>query len=233
MINSITGQNTSTLLNVDLVTVPSSLTFISEHETDGWCYSANHRQDGDVLIGTTNGIQLLSGDGNELTEYSTSEKYVTAVVETLQNVFILHRESDISKVEMCFAGDITKRQQLFQFDRTSLGVTVMAVSDRYVVVNNPDTRQLILYDFITKQTETIHPDVYSFGLHFLPDGHLLGAGGNKLIKYKIENGKLTTVWTCDDVTDGYSVCTDSNGLIYVSGKSLKSLYIISSGTACL
>jgi len=233
MINSITGQNTSTLLNVDLVTVPSSLTFISEHETDGWCYSANHRQDGDVLIGTTNGIQLLSGDGNELTEYSTSEKYVTAVVETLQNVFILHRESDISKVEMCFAGDITKRQQLFQFDRTSLGVTVMAVSDRYVVVNNPDTRQLILYDFITKQTETIHPDVYSFGLHFLPDGHLLGAGGNKLIKYKIENGKLSTVWTCDDVTDGYSVCTDSNGLIYVSGKSLKSLYIISSGTACL
>jgi len=229
----LTGQNTSRLLNVSLVTIPSSLTFISEHETDGACYSANHRQDGDILIGTHNGIQLLSRDGNELSEYSSSEKVVTGVIETPQNVFILHRESDISKVEMCLAGDITKRQQLFQFDRTGNGAAVMSVSDRYVVVNHPDTKQLIIYDFITKQTETIHPDVYLFGLHFLPDGHLVGPGGYKLIKYKIENGKLTTVWTCDGVTDGYSVCTDANGLIYVSGKGLKSLYIISlSGTVC-
>jgi len=61
-----TGQNTSRLLNVSLVTVPSSLTFISEHETDGWCLAAHHRQDGDMLIGTSNGIQLLNRDGNEL-----------------------------------------------------------------------------------------------------------------------------------------------------------------------
>ncbi|KAF6033440.1 hypothetical protein EB796_008252 [Bugula neritina] len=223
----VTSQITSRLLNVSLVTLPCSLTFISKHETNGQCVAAHHRQDGDILIGTDNGIQLLSRDGNELSEYSTSVKKVTGVIETPQNVFILHREGDISKVEMCLAGDITKRQQLFQFDRTSNTGAVMAVSDRYVAVNHPDTRQLIIYDFITKQTETIHPDVPLLGLHFLPDGHLLGVGGGKLMKYKVENGKLTTVWTCDGVTDGYSVCTDANGLIYVSGQSLKSLYIIS------
>jgi len=153
------------------------------------------------------------------------------VIETPQNVFTLHGESHISKVEMYLAGDITKRQQLFQFNRTGLGAAVSAVSDRYVVASHPDTKQLILYDFITKQTEAIHPDVYPFGLHFLPDGHLLGVGGDRLIKYKVENGKLNTVWTCDGVTDGYSVCTDSDSLIYVSGMSLKLLYIISpSGT---
>ncbi|KAF6033917.1 hypothetical protein EB796_007777 [Bugula neritina] len=109
----------------------------------------------------------------------------------------------------------------------------MAVSDRYVVVNPPDTKELIIYDFITKQTETIHPDVYPFGLHFLPDGHMLGVGEGKLTKYKVENGKLIKVWTCDGVTDRYSVCADSNGLIYVSGQNLKSLYIISLlGTVC-
>ncbi|KAF6034352.1 hypothetical protein EB796_007339 [Bugula neritina] len=228
MINSIyhlTGQNTSRLLNVSLV--PSSLTFISEHETSGGCYSANHRQDGDILIGTHNGIQLLSRDGNELSEYSTSEKIVSGVIETPQNVFILHREGDISKVEMCLVGDMTKRQQLLQFDRTGDIAAVMAVSDRYVVVKNPDTKQLIIYDFITKQTETIHPDVYPLGLHFLPDGHLLGVGGCKLIKYKVENGKLTTVWTCDDVTEGYSVCADSSGLIYVFADNIKTCYFIS------
>jgi len=162
-----------------------------------------------------------------LSKCSASEKRVTGVIETPQNVFILHREADISKVEMCLAGDITKRQQLFQFDRTSNDAAAMAVSDRYVVVKNPDTKQLIIYDFITKQTETIHPDVYPFGLHFLSDGHLLGAGGGKLIKYKVENGKLTTVWTCDDVTEGYSVCADSSGLIYVFADDIKAGYIIS------
>jgi len=134
---------------------------------------------------------------------------------------------------MCLSGDITKRQQLFQFARTSHGVAVMAASDRHVVASHPDTKQLIIYDFITKQTETIHPDVYPLGLHFLPDGHLLGVGRGKLRNYKLENRKLTTVWTCDCVTEGYSVCADANGLIYVSGKGLKSLYIISpSGTVC-
>jgi len=227
------GQDKRRLLNISLVTIPFSLTFISEHETDNQCMAAYHKQDGGILIGTQNGIQLLSRDGNELSEYSTSENVVTGVIEISQNVFILHREGNISKVDMCLAGDITKRQQLFQFDRTGNIAAVMAVSDRYVVVNPPDTRQLIIYDFTTKQTETIHPDVYPVGLHFLPDGHLLGAGGYKLIKYKIENGKLTTVWTCDGVTDGYSVCTDANSLIYVSGKGLKTLYIISlSGTVC-
>jgi len=218
-------------LNVSLVTLPCSLTFISKHETNGQCVASHHRQDGDILIGTGNEIQLLSRDSNELSEYSTSEEVVTGVIETPQNAFILHREDDISKVEMCLTGDITKRQQLFQFDRTSAIAALMAVSDRNVVVKNPGTGQLIIYDFITKQTETIHPDVYPADLHFLPDGHLLGVGGGELIKYKIENGKLTTVWTCDDVTDAYSVCADSVGLIYVSGMNLKLLYILSpSGT---
>jgi len=149
------------------------------------------------------------------------------VIDAPQNIFILHRKGDISKVEMCLAGDITKRQQLLQFDRTSNNGAVMAVSGRYVVVNHPDARQLIIYDFTTNQTETIHPDVYPVGLHFLPDGYLLGVGRGKLIKYKLENGKLTTLWTCDGVTGGYSVCTDSSGLIYVSALNIKTCYIIS------
>jgi len=224
----ITGEDKNRLLNVSLVTVPSSLELVSELETVGGCYSANHRQDGDILIGTKSGIQLLSRDGNELSEYSTSEKQVSGVIETPQNVFILHREDDISKVDMCLAGDITKKQQLFQFNRTSNGAAVMAVSDRHVVVNHLDTKQLIIYDFITKQTETIHPDVFPLGLHFLPDGHLLGVGKDKLIKYKVENGKLTTVWTCDGVAEGYGVWSDPNGLIYVcANRSVKAVYIIS------
>jgi len=125
---------------------------------------------------------------------------------------------------MCLAGDITKIQQLFQFKRTSTVAAVMAVSDRYVAVDHPDAEQLIIYDFITKQKETIYPDVCLVGLYFLPDGHLLGVGGDKLIKYKVDSGKLTTVWTCDEVADGYITCTD---FYKVSTRNLKLFYIIS------
>jgi len=215
-------------LNASVVAVPSSLEFVSEHKTSGTCYSANNRQDGDILIGTHSGIQLLSRDGNELSEYSTSENVVTGVIGTPQNVFILHRESDIFKVEMCLAGDITKRQQLFQFDKKYNCAAAMAVSDRYVLVTYLDTKQLIIYDFITKQTETIFSDVNVNDLHFLPDGHLLVVDGTKLMKYKIENKKLTTVWTCDGLTEGYSVCAGSNSLIYVFGNNIKKIYVISS-----
>ncbi|KAF6035418.1 hypothetical protein EB796_006268 [Bugula neritina] len=100
----------------------------------------------------------------------------------------------------------------------------MAVSDRYVAVDHPDAEQLIIYDFITKQKETIHPDVCLVGLYFLPDGHLLGVGGDKLIKYKVDCGKLTTVWTCDEVADRYIICTD---FYKVSTRNLKLFYIIS------
>jgi len=132
--------------NVSLVKVPILLTFLSEHKTEGQCMAAHHRQDGNILVGTENGIQLLSRDGNEMSEYSASEKRVSGVIETPQNIFILHREGDISKVDMCLAGDMTKRQQLFQFDRTESVVAVTAVSERYVVGKNPDTKQLIIYN---------------------------------------------------------------------------------------
>jgi len=49
-----------------------------------------------------------------------------------------------------------------------------------------------------------------------------------LQKYKIENGKLVELWTCDDIKGGYSLCTDSDGLIYVSTGFLKKIYVVSS-----
>jgi len=147
-------------------------------------------------------------------------------MEHRQNVFILHKKGDISKVEMCLNGDITKRKNLFQFNRTSYIAAVMTVSDRYVVVKNPDTRQLIIYDFTSLKTRKT--DQYLLFIQFLPDGNLLGVGEGKLQKYRIENGQLVELWTYDDIEDGYNLCTDSDKLIYVSTESLKKIYVVSS-----
>jgi len=161
-----------------------------------------------------------------LNSCDTNLKTVTSVVEHHQNVFILHREPDAWKVKICLADNITKRKDLFEFDKISNDVAVMAVSDRYVVVTNPITKQMMIYDFMSEQ---IARDYCSLdGLLFLPDGCLLGVCEGKLQKYGIENGQLVELWTCDEIEDGYSLCTDFNGLIYMSTGLLKKICIVSS-----
>jgi len=209
------------------VTVPSSLTFISEHETTSqYPLATCFRHNGDLLVGTSNGLYVLRRGGNRLNPCSTNVKTVTSVVEHHQNVIILYREGNISKVDMCLDGDITKKKEIFQFDRTGNFAAVMAVSDRYVVVRNPDTKELVIYDYASQQTNK--NSCYLLGLQFLPDGCLLGVVGGKLQKYKIENGQLVELWTCYDLKGGYSLCTDSNGLIYVTARSRKKMYVVSS-----
>jgi len=217
----------TSLQGVSLVTIPSSLTFISEHETNGqYSLAACFRQNGDLLVGTSDILYVLHKGGTWLDPCTTNVKTVTSVVEHHHNVIILHREGNISKVEMCLDGGITRRQQLFQFDRNGNLAAVMAVSDRYVLVSNPDIKELIIYDFISQQTNK--SSCYLLGLQFLPDGCLLGVCGVKLQKCRIENGELVKLWTCNELKGGCSLCTDSHGLIYVTTRSSKNIYVISS-----
>jgi len=209
------------------VTVPYSLTFISEHKTTSQCMSACYKQNGDLLVGADGGLYVLRRGESKLSLCRTDIKSVTSVVEHHHNVFILHAVNNTDIVETCMADDITKRKELFQFHRTNNTAAVMAVSDRYVVVTNPDTNQLIIYDFTSQQTQRTNW-LYSTGLQFLPDGCLFEVAGGKLKKYKIENRQLVELWTCDDLKGGYSLCTDSNGFIYVSIRSLKKIYVVSS-----
>jgi len=212
---------------MSLVTVPSSLTFISEHKTTSLCLSACYRQNGDLLVGTDDGLYVFRRGEDKLSVCIADVKSATSVVEHHQNLFILHRAPSTCKIEMCLADDTTKKNKLFQFPRTSDKAAIMTVSDRYVVATNPDTDQLIIYDFTSQQTEKIS-SMNLLGLQFVPDGCLLGVWRDKLQKYKIENGELVELWTCDDFKDGYSLCTDSDGLIYVAASSLKKIHVVSS-----
>jgi len=208
------------------VTVPSSLTFISEHKTSSQCLSACYKQNGDLLVGTSDGLYVLRRGEYWLNPCSTDVKSVTSVVEHYPNVFILHATPGAWKVEMCLADDITKRKELFQFPKKSNTAAVMTVSDRYVVVKNPDTKELIIYDFTSQQTETTNL-LHATGLQFLPDGCLLGIVEGTLEKYEIENGQLVELWTCVNIEDGYSLCTDSDGLIYTAARFSKKIFVVS------
>jgi len=189
--------------------------------------AACYRQNGDLLVGTSNGLDVLHKGEDKLIVCSTDMKIVTSVIEHHQNLIILYNVNNTDMIEMCLAGDITKRKKLFYLHRTSYTAAIMTVSDRYVVVKNPDAKQLTIYDFTSQQKEKKY-SVDALNLQLLPGACLLGVCKEKLQKFKIENGQLVELWTCNDITDGYRLCTDSNGFIYVTTRLLKKIYVVSS-----
>ena len=215
--------------NVDVVNTPTSLTFKSEHDTNGSCYSAFYKKDGDLLLGCSSGVGLLGHRDNQITKYDTEHDGLTSLVEHHRNVFLLGRADDVYLVEMCLPG-VTQREKLFEFQRTSTAAAFLAVSDEYVVAVNPGANALLLYDFLTKQTVTLAPTVNPTNVCFLPDGDLLvlSFSDHSIVRYRIENNQLTPVWTCEDIADSYGVCTDHNGLIYVCTlNGRQTIYILS------
>ena len=221
--------------NIDLVNTPTSLTFISEHPTDFYCYSADYREDGDLLLGCGDGLRLLRREDMQMIRYNTNARGVTSAIEHHRNVFVLHKDGNTVIVEMCLPG-VTQKNKLFELQRTDNTASFLAVSDKYVVAINPDNNQLVLYNFLTKQTTTLTLELAPWDVYFLLDGDLLVLSRSQyksLTRYRIENNQLTKVWTCEDLTDGHSVCTDSDGLIYVSTRNKrKILYVLSTTGMC-
>ena len=214
---------------------PTSLTFISEHPTGSSCYSADYREDGDLLLGSQDGVRLLRREDMQMIRYDTNVIRVTSILEHCRNIFVLHRDDNTVIVEMCLPG-VTQKNKLFELQRTGDRASFLAVSDRYVAAINPDNNQLLLYNFLSKQTTTLTLELAPWDVHFLPDGDLLVLNRSQyksLTRYRIENNQLTKVWTCEDITDGHSVCTDSGGLIYVSTlNKRKILYVLSTTGMC-
>jgi len=207
--------------------VPSSLTLLSEYNTTGFCYSATHRENGEIIIGTQQGTQSLKRNGRKLIQLKTHDKLVTGVVRESQNIYILHTEENTDKVEICLANSLKQRKQLFRISRKGDRAATLAVSKKYVVANNPDTNQLIVYNPVSKCKRVLNFGEVIESLNFLPDGHLLAVGEDKITKYRIGNRTLDAVWACNDVIGSCSVCSDENGLLYVLSEKVKTLYVIS------
>ena len=150
---------------------------------------------------------------------------------------ILHGTDGKWKVEMCLS-DLQHPQTLFDLDCSC--IPLMSASDSHVVVGvyeeletGDDSYSYIIYDIITKQTKTTQV-TEPFIPYFLPDGHLLACIGDKLKKYKIEDGELLPLWTCDGLVNLLDVCADSQGIIYgITDRSSKLIYIISPTGRCV
>ena len=206
---------------------PTSIIFKSEVKTNDWAYSAHHRADGDILVGTGKGVQLYRYREMSLKTISTSTMYVHAVVEYKNTFCVLYRKRSANVVDM-YSPDMTFIRKVLEYPRGSddSSVAAMAVSDRYIVVNKPQTNQLLVHDFFSGAVRSFPTTYNTLGLHFYEDD-LLTVGRGYLTKHKISDGHLREVWSYDGFTKGYSLCTDGQGLIYIATWGRQHVYIAS------
>ena len=126
---------------------------------------------------------------------------------------------------MCLP-DMKSSYKLFEFKRDSNDAATMTVSDKYIVVMNPDNGiQLIIYDIISKEKKYRQPDVCARP-YFLPDGQLLVRTDDRIAKYRPSDEELTIIH--EGLKNVAYMCTDEDGLVYASTReNQRVLYIIS------
>lgn len=215
------------LLNVDLVKLPTKLTFASEHDTTGSHYSASRREDRNRLVGCRRRVRLFNADSCHRAGYNVDAAF------SMHNRTPLFHPSDNMRLVRLHFSDISRYQQLLQFQESNNNVELssLVVSDRYIAVKKRDNNHVILHNFHTKDTTSIPVNGTVEGLHFLLNGDLVIAKGetdrSTLTRYRVRDNQLTTVWTCDGFSNGYAITSGSDGLIYLSSYSEGTIYIVS------
>ena len=209
-----------------LAPTPTTLTFLSEHSTSSRCYSAAYKGSNELYLGCNDGIRVLNRESTEI--ISSIILRVTSVQVCNNSIYVLDSNGDERTVYQCLS-DMSQREKLFSFNYLGNTASFIAVSKDYIVASEPVKDELVLYNFSTRSTTLLTPAMPLFDMHFLPDGQLLvvSVKQDALIRYKIENDQLITIWTCGGLEAASRVTSDVDGFIYVSTYKRKVIYIIS------
>ena len=229
-----------TIETTRIIELPRYLVFVSKHSTGSNCCSVSHSMDGDIWLSTYSELKILN-QNKTLTTYDGNLGFLSVCVN--YQIFTIREEKTTAYVEMYFPGVFIK-ERLFQFQKNSNLVPFIAVSDSYIAVTNPSSCHLYLYNLFAKKKMKFKLEPALWAIHFLSNGDLLATAGedelgscrtpkvdnsdsNILIKYRIKDGNLSKVWICQDLPYACGVCTDSDGLIYVSAFRNKKIYVVS------
>ncbi|XP_067941924.1 uncharacterized protein [Watersipora subatra] len=205
---------------------PTSLTFLSEHSTTDRCYSAVYKESNELYLGCSDGVRVLNKESTEIKSLITL--CITSVQVCNNNAYVLGWNDDERTVYQCLS-NLSQKEKLFSFNYLGNTASVIAVSKDYIVASEPVKEKLVLYNFSTRSTTLLTPAVSPINMHFLPDGQLLVVSlrQDTLIRCKLENDQLITIWTCKDLVGARGVTSDIDGFIYVTTFKKKIIYIIS------
>lgn len=119
--------------------------------------------------------------------------------------------------------------EVFKIARQTGVVSTLTLSDKYAIVDNPDSLELHVYNRGSGEKTIIKTPHSLGGICLLPDESLLAVGKHCLIRYRVEADQLIEVWRCDRLRFAYSVAFNtSDGLVYVwSMHSMKTIHVVS------
>ena len=215
------------ILGIKLVNLPTRLTFTSEIDTTGCCYSTLYRSNGDLLLGCNDGVRLFDRTTRKVSYYEFVPNYGvdSSVAEFKRNIFILQKHGDSYRM-MEYMANSSHGLVLFELIQSEPSPPLFAVSEKYLTVASHYQSAILLFDFDTKRLQTVfRTDDKAKGMTFLR-GDLLCVYHDRVCKYRLKGETPTTIWTCGGLASARNVCTDDDGLIYVS-TSKKIIYIIS------
>ncbi|XP_067943234.1 uncharacterized protein [Watersipora subatra] len=211
-----------------LAPTPTSLTFLSEHSTSKGCYSAAYKGSNELYLGCLDGIRVLNRESTEIIKSSIT--FMGTSVQVCNNsTYVVGENRDTKTVYQCLS-DMSQKEALFSFKYSGNIALFIAVSRDYIAASEPVKGKLILYNFSTRSTTLLTPAVPPFDLHFLSGNQLIimSRSQDALIRCRIENDQLITIWTCGGFEGVLRVTSDVDGFIYVTTKKKRVIYIISS-----
>lgn len=199
---------------------------------------------GDLLIGCIDGTKLLTKDSVEVVSVTnnTRNDAMAQLVEHNGDVLISHHEQEIITISQF---DISRKvsKPIISFPMKSSKVSYLSCSDSYIVSLNKDNHGIELYDRVTEIRSKVGlPGTQRiFHTHFLADHCSLLVtcfhnGKYKLNKYILlksakPEGSVTIlrlVWSSCQLPYARGIAVGDNGLIFVSEKGRKRIYVLNS-----
>lgn len=182
--------------------------------------------------------KLLVGCSSYLGEYNLVAKKVTRSLHNSHNILSVDLNAEMSEIYFSQTSSVWSAAPNLDTKSKLIPDTdvygTLCVAGKYILrCSNNDNRIMIFNTEIKEKQDYSLAEHAGGQIHSIcsaPDDSILTLDGNKGIVccYKLqENAPPILRWKCAGITGGYAICTDDQGLVYVS--THKKLYVILKG----
>ena len=207
------ADSLESFLDLSIVLVPRSLTYISSHDTTDFCYSAHFNDEGRLLLGCSDGLHILSSDFNHI-ERTLTEPDIISLSSTLgEHAYFFIKNCD-GVNQVLKSTDLLTWEKVFAFDGPKDDYSFLAVSSLFIAVISEET--LIVYNRETRSKHDEALDDHPIMVLYDYNGDLLVLLPNELRKYYVhQEGSISLVWRCSRLYDAGSLTITRYGVIVV------------------
>ena len=126
--------------------IPSSLQFVSEHQTRSACVTVDHHSiTSDILLGYDDGMEIYSRDSGEVRHVTDHMR--ARVVEYKGEVFTSYHDDNKTVIKVIKYDIVQETSELlFSFPMNSSYASFSSVSDHFIASIDKDNQKIKLHD---------------------------------------------------------------------------------------